>query len=642
MTKNIQQNLVKPLLTTKEKRRYHQISESFFKGAGDFFVLYNESINKSVDNDIIKGQFMQYYEDAIKSVKNNIKDKIDGLFSKSVKDKFYNQLLNFIIVLEMGVIASVKLPLDFSKIKNTTSLFFDELDYIKHILKDGTIDGINYITESFSSNFRVDAAIDEVLKNFEPFVYYAYENLVYGLDYLLNNTEYNPFLMWLNDLAKACGSAASGLVGLILQLFGLSGYTAAAKRPNLMHFLRYGTNPYRMAQRYEEDIQKTVEDAQDTSSWWEIFSSNSPIGYKHTDGEWDGLDDDDDGNELPEVKKLLNNFQSYRLDAAKNSNQKYKANSIFVEPDIFDTKGYQDMSDLFENTFEKLFELGSGYQVQFNKLDFNSSMLTEQYREQLQKNLSIVGNFYTTNRKSNKHPYVEKICDEIDKYKLLNNKEGTYTIEQIIFLPVILYAIIQYEHTQKRDIELIRSYDQRLRETNAASIMKKTSYGSEEFQSITKDYNNGLVSTESFIKKLSEILFFINDMGAVKRIVLDDILCSFGDFYNSLMIVKQKVKDSLMYLQYGSSPENYTFKSLTTASSKGENGETVYEQEEETQVNWKSLDDVLGEIKINHAYLKLNIRSALVRRQTLCEQFNEIINFLNPINLYPELLNYDA
>ena len=79
----------------------------------------------------------------------------------------------------MGVIASVKLPLDFTKIKNITSSFSDELDYIKHTLKDGTIDGINYITESFSSNFRVDAAIDEVLKNFEPFVYYAYENLVY-------------------------------------------------------------------------------------------------------------------------------------------------------------------------------------------------------------------------------------------------------------------------------------------------------------------------------------------------------------------------------------------------------------------------------------------------------------------------------
>ena len=115
----------------------------------------------------------------------------------------------------MGVIASVKLPLDFAKIKNTTSSFFDELEYIKHTLKDGTIDGINYITESFSSNFRVDAAIDKMLKDFEPFVYYAYENLVYGF---VLDSKASEHASRMNSMKKATDNATE-VVGKLELLY---------------------------------------------------------------------------------------------------------------------------------------------------------------------------------------------------------------------------------------------------------------------------------------------------------------------------------------------------------------------------------------------------------------------------------------
>ena len=641
----LKKNNVKPILSQREKKRYHQISEQFFRGAGTFFVLYNESINKSVDDQIIKGQFMEYYEDQIKKVKDNIQAKQDNLASQKTKKQFFNKLLNFIIILEVGVISATKLPFKFYKIGKNMEVFMNDFLYIGNKLKNGTMEGLDYITDVYGLNFNPTRTLQFVVERIEPFIYDSYENLIYGLDYLFNNIDNNPFLMWLNEIAKVCGTAAGGLIGLIMSLFGLGGYTAASKRHNLMHFLRYGSNPYSVAQSYEDEIQKSVDSAQDGTSWWRPFSSDASIGYEWSTGGWQGLDDDDDGNELPEVKRILSSLQESRVFAAEKSNETYRKASIFGAPDIFNTTGYRDMVQMWNTNKDKSFDLGGLTPVNFHHLLINSSLTNT---EQLSKSLSKVGNFYVTNVGTNPHPYAKRICEEIEKYDLLNynqrlrrgEKAGHYTIEQFIFLPVILYAIMQYEHTQKRDIALIRMYDQNMRQNDILLTVRKKSYGSTEYKKIMDDYKNGMLSTEDVIKKLLRLFDFKEPLFGLRTISYDDIFSSFHDFYDSMVDTNKYINRSLSYLVYGTYEENFNFKSLTIPSEKDDNGNIVY-HDEEAKVHWKSIDLMMNDIKDNYVYLKNDIYDALKRRSELFEYFCEIVDFLEPQVLYPDLKNYD-
>ena len=639
MNKNIQtQNTVSPILTLKEKRRIHQISESFFKGSGEFFVLYNESINKTVDTDIIKSNFMEHYEDAIKQVKDNIKNKQEDLQVNVTKNNFHDKLMNFIIVLELAIIAATKLPVNLSNLQKLGDSFVEEFNYITYKLKNGGMDGVEYLANLYSSTFNPTRILERMLNSINPLIYYSYRSLIFGLDYFLNNTEDNAFLTCLGELASFIGSTASGAIGLILSMFGLGTYTAANKRPNLMHFLRYGTNPYKVAQRMENEIQSAIDKAEDNTIF-SLFSSDASIGYQYATGGWVGLDDDDDGNELPEAKKLLTNFQNFRIEAAEQSNKKYRANSVFGVPNIFETKEYQKMEKSWNDVARKEFDLGSTSSIQFQQLliNHNSVNLSE-----LNTQRKIIRTFYENNKGKNSHPYAKKICDEIDRYDLLDTKmrqrarvaRSHYTIEFIIFAPAVIYAIIQYEHTQKRDVELISTLDYRLEEMDRRLRMLNQNQNVEELKELKIDYDNGLISTENVIIKLTSLLSFDKPLNSLRNINFEDILTCFLDFYEIITKSERKLYNVFQEVKYNTFDIRELDQEILLQS--------IQTSEEETQEKyirkspWISRDQLILSIGQQAKILREKNIELWERRIELLFYLAETVEALNPEVLYPK------
>lgn len=639
MNKNIQtQNTVLSILTLKEKRRIHQISESFFKGSGEFFVLYNESINKTVDTDIIKSNFMEHYEDAIKQVKDNIKNKQEDLQVNVTKNNFHDKLMNFIIVLELAIIAATKLPVKQSNLQKLGDSFVEEFNYITYKLKNGGMDGVEYLANLYSSTFNPTRILERMLNSINPLIYYSYRSLIFGLDYFLNNTEDNAFLTCLGELASFIGSTASGAIGLILSMFGLGTYTAANKRPNLMHFLRYGTNPYMVAQRMENEIQSAIDKAEDNTIF-SLFSSDASIGYQYATGGWVGLDDDDDGNELPEAKKLLTNFQNFRIEAAEQSNKKYRANSVFGVPNIFETKEYQKMEKSWNDVARKEFDLGSTSSIQFQQLliNHNSVNLSE-----LNTQRKIIRTFYENNKGKNNHPYAKRICDEIDRYDLLDTKKGSrarvarshYTIEFIIFAPAVIYAIIQYEHTQKRDVELISTLDYRLEEMDRRLRMLNQNQNVEELKELKIDYDNGLISTENVIIKLTSLLSFDKPLNSLRNINFEDILTCFLDFYEIITKSERKLYNVFQEVKYNTFDIRELDQEILLQS--------IQTSEEETQEKyfrkspWISRDQLILSIGQQAKILREKNIELWERRIELLFYLAETVEALNPEVLYPK------
>lgn len=639
MNKNIQtQNTVSPILTLKEKRRIHQISESFFKGSGEFFVLYNESINKTVDTDIIKSNFMEHYEDAIKQVKDNIKNKQEDLQVNVTKNNFHDKLMNFIIVLELAIIAATKLPVNLSNLQKLGDSFVEEFNYITYKLKNGGMDGVEYLANLYSSTFNPTRILERMLNSINPLIYYSYRSLIFGLDYFLNNTEDNAFLTCLGELASFIGSTASGAIGLILSMFGLGTYTAANKRPNLMHFLRYGTNPYMVAQRMENEIQSAIDKAEDNTIF-SLFSSDASIGYQYATGGWVGLDDDDDGNELPEAKKLLTNFQNFRIEAAEQSNKKYRANSVFGVPNIFETKEYQKMEKSWNDVARKEFDLGSTSSIQFQQLliNHNSVNLSE-----LNTQRKIIRTFYENNKGKNNHPYAKRICDEIDRYDLLDTKmrqrarvaRNHYTIEFIIFAPAVIYAIIQYEHTQKRDVELISTLDYRLEEMDRRLRMLNQNQNVEELKELKIDYDNGLISTENVIIKLTSLLSFDKPLNSLRNINFEDILTCFLDFYEIITKSERKLYNVFQEVKYNTFDIRELDQEILLQS--------IQTSEEETQEKyfrkspWISRDQLILSIGQQAKILREKNIELWERRIELLFYLAETVEALNPEVLYPK------
>lgn len=640
MNKNIQtQNTVLPILTLKEKRRIHQISESFFKGSGEFFVLYNESINKTVDNDIIKSNFMEHYEDAIKQVKDNIKNKQENLQVNVTKNNFHNNLMNFIIVLEIAIISATKLPVKLSNLQKLGDSFVEEFNYITYKLKNGGMDGVEYLASLYNSTFNPTRILERMLISINPLIYYSYRSLIFGLDYFLNNTEDNAFLTCLGELASFIGSTASGAIGLILSMFGLGTYTAANKRPNLMHFLRYGTNPYKVAQRMENEIQSAIDKAEDTTNLFALFSSNASIGYEWATGGWKGLDNEDDGNELPEVKKLLTNFQKFRIEAAEQSNKNYRANSVFGVPNIFETEEYQTMENVWNDVARKEFDLASTSSIQFQHLliNHNSVNLSEMNTQR-----KIIRTFYENNKGKNNHTYAKRICDEIDRYDLLDTKMGQramaarshYTIEFIIFAPAVIYAIIQYEHTQKRDVELISTLDYRLEEMNRRLRMLNQNQNVEELKELKTDYDNGLISTEDVIKKLTSLLRFDKPLSSLRNINFEDILTCFVDFYEIITNSERKLYNVFQEVKYNTFDIRELDQEILLQS--------IQTSEEETQEKyirkspWISRDQLILSIGQQAKILREKNIELWERRIELLNYLAETVASLNPEVLYPK------
>jgi hypothetical protein len=113
----INQNNVKPTLKSREKSRFQQIGENFFKGSHAFMREFHNNIIKGVDEKIIKSNFVHEYQENLKQYQNSLVNQIDDAKEEQAKNSLWNKILNFIIICEVGVIALSAMPFNLTQAK---------------------------------------------------------------------------------------------------------------------------------------------------------------------------------------------------------------------------------------------------------------------------------------------------------------------------------------------------------------------------------------------------------------------------------------------------------------------------------------------------------------------------------------------
>lgn len=534
----------KGALNSTEKKRFQQIGEQFFKGSYEFFVHYQETIHKTVDIQVINSNFVQYFQNQLQDAKNKLVDKAQILEEEKAKEKFQNRLLNFIISLEVGIIAILKLPMDFKKIKEYGDAAIDGIVGGWNLLKNSAgvwVDLTTWCAGTFSG----------IIKNVTSLIEDACIYMVNGVDYFLNYS--GVFSECFEHLAIKIGKRATGLVGMILRTLMWFIKDESYKRPNIRHWLLYGEKEYNDVKALEDELYNTVVNSDDTSSIfdqsfrdflhglfgyegyrdkvWGVFvgNSNARIGKYVVDEidedgvvkkyKWVGVDagksSADYEMELEDVKKALNDLQILVQEAVKSESEIYSVKSMYAQPNLLE-------SDYYKNKIPAKIKELTGKEVDMtiyedekflNLMISSNSDQTKNSAEikELINREDIVFKFYNQ-YKNSKDPFAKQICAEIyDKLfekneysreiiEIRTNESFGVRIKSFIFIPPIYYAILQFNYSQLRNEKIVASMDRKLYALNEDLNYYTKDRSLKEYKTVEKRFLDGTINFTDFVK----------------------------------------------------------------------------------------------------------------------------------------------
>lgn len=648
--KILKQNNVKGTLTSVEKKRFRQIGDQFFKGSYEFFVHYQETIHKTVDINIINNNFVQYFQNQLKDAKEKLIDKAQILEQEKAKEKFQNRLLNFIITLQVGIIAILKLPMDFKKIKEFSQASLDGISRGFEMLRNAAgvwVDLGSWLGEAYTS------VMDDVYKGYINFG----KHVVHFFRFFFFESE--TFTTCLTHLGIKIGNRATGAIGLIINLIKSIYTTEVYKRPKLKHWLLYGTEKLQKVNSLESEYFDNLTSSKNSknfiSSW--IWGNDFQFGTM-IDGEYSGVAEGStpkiinkktnevirylDDLQSVDVKRQLESFQHDTQAAAEEVSGEYTVKSLYGLPNLLKSKKYAELKQRWNKMKNLSVDIsGTMYSVPFHELIFNPVSGYQEKKgddgkiggegdlnyEEFEKSFKEIKRFYKKYRKS-KDPFAKSICDEIED-KILKTKfikiDKTETklikipIQVYLFMPAIYYSIVQFNFVQERNEKLIASMNRRLSKLNAELQFYVNDKELNDYRKKEQKFVDGQITFSQFAKDVakdfSNFKFTLPEIDIKKHLT----------FVNIVQKTKNIIENGISKIREVASGE-------TKVSSKNsfnyiEVSENDLRTFDEIQVG--NSEALVMNISENHKVVKGNLAVAYKKRTDLLKVIKDKIISLN-------------
>lgn len=582
----------KPILNSKEKRRFSQISEQFFKGSHEFFVEQQLKTQKFINEKLKKSSFYEHYQDAIQNVKDNINNKID-VVKNNLKKDLGSKIMNFIIVLEIGVIAAAKCPFN--------------LQNVKRIIINSSNNIINFFS---SNNFSFEEFLDITGIKINKYTYFEdflkiiqnilKENIYIfagGINYFLNNSEYNAFIICLGQCALKIGEAAGGAVGIIFNIVDSIAGREITKKPELQHFLGLGRRQHQAASsmelsthniigrhsimtltsnvvgvldrssgtRNKPEIRYLVNENGELEEQSNVYNTNWLHGIglmqniSHNLGVTAHNDEEDD------FKRRAGDLQNFRVAASRESiTRLVRLND--TSSSILQTESYRQLvqrwgqlnnigrRDENGNVIGVLYDAENLSKGKFEDLVLDERVIltnpnTSEDFIEFKAQQIVIRNFYDRYRYSY-NSLTRSICDEIKQWLfstsniapvanvLFGQYEGFFPVKYFIFIPPIAYAIWQFEHVQKLNQFAHENIDYNLYQMEINIRGNRDTAALRRLRNLKRVYDSGLsgrymgIGFDSYFYELKNILDLAleNNFENVKKLRPDIILPAFQNF----------------------------------------------------------------------------------------------------------------
>lgn len=499
----INQNNVKPTLTTNEKKRFHQVSENFLKGSRAFMVEFHQSIIKSVDTKYINNKFIEEYQEQLNEYKKNVEKTVEDVREEKAKKSIWNSILNFIIICEVGLIGFALMPEKMKKIGSFALKIIDGIcDEIKKVW-----DGLDF-----------SKAWDYIQEVAGEYITPVWEFVLEQVHDFFNAIENNVFLKCFVELAKSIIYRGKGPIQWMLQFAYSFLGKEGLKRPKIEHWLIYGPEVYKKVQALNNETFDMLENTRDTSS--SFFSySNAEIGvWEMEDGEmtWKGLDEghaaiESISKELEDVKEDLNNHATLVQQAAAETSQAERVEHMYGMPNLFNTSTWKAV----EANWQEIKETDGDLQGQFGSVTFKDMQINLASKGDNSKELKKLHESYTkvfqfyNKYNSSSDPFAKQICQEVrDKLGGYGwNGDGTRVpIPVYMFAPAIYYAILQYEVIQSRNEKVIASLNRDLNRVNSLVERYLEEESKDEIDDMGEDVKAGRVEFPDYVKTFIDYL----------------------------------------------------------------------------------------------------------------------------------------
>ena len=160
----------------------------------------------------------------------------------------------------------------------------------------------------------------------------------------------NVFLKCFIELGKKIGKRANGPIGLIFDIVMALIKKESYKKPDLRHWLLYGTKVYEDVKKVDDEFYKFYTNVEDTTPWYKFFESNAEIGYmlkkENEEDEWIGVDEgkkwtDGGSLELEDIKRKIENLHLQIDSAAKDMNKQERIQGMYGIPNLLKSDIYK-------------------------------------------------------------------------------------------------------------------------------------------------------------------------------------------------------------------------------------------------------------------------------------------------------------
>lgn len=499
----INQNNVKPTLTTNEKKRFHQVSENFLKGSREFMMEFHQSIIKSVDTKYINNKFIEEYQEQLNEYKKNVEKTVEDVREEKAKKSIWNNILNFIIICEVGLIGFALMP---EKMKKIGSFALKIIDGICDEIKKAW-DGLD-----FSKTW------DSIQEVAGEYITPVWEFVLEQVHEFFNAIENNVFLKCFVELAKSIIHRGKGPIQWMLQF----AYSFLAKkgleRPKIKHWLIYGPEVYKKVEALNNETFDFLENTRDTSSSF-FGHSNAEIGvWEMEDGEmtWKGLDEghafvESISKELEDVKDDLDNHAKLVQRAAEETSQAERVERMYGMPNLFNSSTWK----VVEENWKKIKKSDGDLQGQFGSVTFEDMQINLASHGDNTKELKKLHESYTkvyqfyNKYNSSSDPFAKQICKEVrDKLgPYVWNGDGTRVpIPVYMFAPTIYYAILQYEVIQSRNEKAVASLNRDLNRVNSLVERYLLEESKDELDDLGEDVKAGRLELPDYVKTFIDYL----------------------------------------------------------------------------------------------------------------------------------------
>ena len=681
MKNAISQDDKKTILNFKEKRRFHQISEQFFRGSHDFFVHQYEEQRKYINQKLVS--FNEHYHDAIRGIKDNISDKIDSI-KNSIKRDIDLKIMNFIIFLELGVIAASQCPF---KLNEAEKFIKKTIDFFPKFNKDSVLFDLQNLFDKMGYKIDFDEISNDITNASSKMMLQALTMFAGGIYHFFNNTENNAFLICFGECAAKIGKTASGAIGIILDLVLSAMERSVAKRPDMSHFAKYGVNPHLMAAQIENESHAIV------GIHEKLSFSSSEIGYFDGWDEFRGIVNENDedpnkiekffierplgttgplnlmqalvvgihqmkekNNELDDAKRVLNEMRELREAASKESADTYSNGSYTSGKSILNTASYDALKKKWEDERNKEYDLSGTSKQRMNYLYINEHNASV---KSIKDQKPLIIEFYNKHKNSS-NPIAQKICGEIkmwltdgDNKGIMHQKyENYFPVKYFVFAPAIAYAIVEFNHIDKISKNVYEQIDYKLYQLERKKLLDRDTEALLELRRTNEMYHNGFYDDiGDYIKGLNRVLRIANGKSTrfqnLKKLRPDIILSSFKNF----PFIVNKITSSYDRI-YALNKVNDKFSDKSDVAGFLNGNNTIYQisskrvNGDENQIDnqfigdnngyaWRTQQQMITTISRNHRQKKREIKKLFYDRYIKWSIIAIVVKKLNQDSLYP-------